>query len=75
MDKVTETLTNLAQQTAFATMSWGNVLMIVIACIFLYLAIKKGYEPLLLVPIAYIISLHWMNGVFCHLLFSLELVR
>ena len=53
MDKVTETLTNLAQQTAFATMSWGNVLMIVIACIFLYLAIKKGYEPLLLVPIAF----------------------
>ena len=27
--------------------------MIVIACIFLYLAIKKGYEPLLLVPIAF----------------------
>ena len=53
MDKVTETLTNLAQQTAFATMSWGNVLMIVIACIFLYLAIKKGYEPLLLVRIAF----------------------
>lgn len=53
MDKVTETLTNLAQQTAFATMSWGNVLMIVIACIFLYLAIKRGYEPLLLVPIAF----------------------
>ncbi len=53
MDKVTETLTNLAQQTAFATMSWGNVLMIAIACIFLYLAIKKGYEPLLLVPIAF----------------------
>lgn len=53
MDKVAETLINLAQQTAFATMSWGNVLMIVIACIFLYLAIKKGYEPLLLIPIAF----------------------
>ena len=53
MDKVAETLINLAQQTAFATMSWGNVLRIVIACIFLYLAIKKGYEPLLLIPIAF----------------------
>lgn len=40
-------------QTAFATCTWGNVLMIVIACVFLYLAIKKGYEPLLLVPIAF----------------------
>lgn len=27
--------------------------MIVVACIFLYLAIKKGFEPLLLVPIAF----------------------
>ena len=42
MDKVTETLTNLAQQTAFATMSWGNVLMIVIACIFSIFSNQKG---------------------------------
>ncbi len=32
---------------------FGRVVMIGIACILLYLAIKKGFEPLLLVPIAF----------------------
>lgn len=50
---ILDTLSNLARQTAFFNLSWGNYLMIVIACIFLYLAIKKGYEPLLLIPIAF----------------------
>ncbi len=31
----------------------GNLIMICIACLFLYLAIKKGYEPYLLIPIAF----------------------
>lgn len=31
----------------------GNLIMIAIACTFLYLAIKKGYEPYLLIPIAF----------------------
>lgn len=31
----------------------GNLIMICIACTFLYLAIKKGYEPYLLIPIAF----------------------
>lgn len=53
MDYVFETLENLAKQTAFASLSWGNVLMIFVALFFLYLAIKKGYEPLLLVPISF----------------------
>ena len=53
MDYVIETLGNLAHQTAFFNLTLGNYLMIVIGCIFLYLAIKKGYEPLLLVPIAF----------------------
>lgn len=53
MEYVTNTLNNLWHQTAFTSLYWGNYLMIVIACIFLYLAIKKGYEPLLLVPIAF----------------------
>ncbi len=53
MDYVMETLGNLAKQTAFASLSWGNVLMIFVALFFLYLAIKKGYEPLLLVPISF----------------------
>ena len=53
MEYVTDTLNNLAHQTAFLSLGWGNYLMIAIACLFLYLAIKKGYEPLLLVPIAF----------------------
>ena len=50
MSYIIETLGNLVQQTAFFGLSWGNYLMVVVALIFLYLAIKKGYEPLLLVP-------------------------
>ena len=50
---ILETLTNLLQQTAFVSMTWGNVLMIIVAFVFLYLAIAKGFEPLLLVPIAF----------------------
>lgn len=53
MDYVSDTLNNLLHQTAFLNLGWGNYVMIVVACIFLYLAIKKGYEPLLLVPIAF----------------------
>ncbi len=33
--------------------SLGNLIMIIIACILMYLAIKKGFEPLLLLPIAF----------------------
>lgn len=39
--------------TGYAQMSLGNLLMIFIACVLLYLAIKKQYEPLLLMPIAF----------------------
>jgi len=48
-----ETLENLVHQTAFFNLSIGNYAMIVVACVFLYLAIRKDYEPLLLVPIAF----------------------
>ena len=53
MEYVSDTLNNLLHQTAFLNLGWGNYVMIVVACVFLYLAIKKGYEPLLLVPIAF----------------------
>ena len=53
MSYVTETLSNLLHKTAFFNLTWGNYLMIAVACVFLYLAIKKGFEPLLLVPIAF----------------------
>lgn len=50
---IASTLSNLWQQTAFNNLEWGNYVMILVACVFLYLAIKKGFEPLLLVPIAF----------------------
>lgn len=53
MSYISETLGNLLQQTAFLNLSVGNLVMIMVACGFLYLAIAKGYEPLLLVPIAF----------------------
>lgn len=53
MSYVSETLLNLAGQTAFANLTWGNYVMIAVACVFLYLAIAKDYEPLLLLPIAF----------------------
>ena len=53
MSFVLNTLTNLLDQTAFMNLTVGNYVMIVVACVFLYLAIKHGFEPLLLVPIAF----------------------
>jgi Na+-transporting methylmalonyl-CoA/oxaloacetate decarboxylase beta subunit len=32
---------------------FGNIVMIAVGCIFIYLAIKKKYEPLLLIPIGF----------------------
>jgi len=52
-----ETLSKFVREMGFlqffSGMGWGNAVMIVIACIFLYLAIVKKYEPLLLLPIAF----------------------
>ena len=53
MSNVVDTLSNLLHQTAFFNLTWGNYLMILVAFVFLYLAIKHGFEPLLLVPIAF----------------------
>lgn len=53
MEYITSTLGNLIDQTAFMNLTWGNLIMIGVACLFLYLAIRRGFEPLLLVPIAF----------------------
>lgn len=39
--------------TGFMNMTWQQLAMLVIACVLIYLAIKKEYEPLLLLPIAF----------------------
>lgn len=53
MDYIVSTLTNLLHQTAFLNLTGGNLIMIGVALFFLYLAIRKEFEPLLLVPIAF----------------------
>ena len=53
MEYITTTLGNLVQQTAFFNLTFGNLIMIGVACLFLYLAIRHEFEPLLLLPIAF----------------------
>ena len=48
-----EILLEFLSTTAVANMSGGNLLMIVIGAIFISLAIRKDYEPLLLLPIGF----------------------
>ena len=46
-------VSNLLGQMAFFHLTIGNYVMIGVALVFLYLAIAKGFEPLLLIPIAF----------------------
>ena len=48
-----DTFQGLWESTGFFNLQWGNVVMIIIACFFLFLAIKFKFEPLLLVGIAF----------------------
>ena len=53
MEYIINTVDNLLHQTAFFNLTLGNYAMILVACFFLYLAIRHEFEPLLLVPIAF----------------------
>ena len=48
-----EIIENLLRQTAFYNLTWGNYVMILVACVLLFCAIKLQYEPLLLIPISF----------------------
>jgi oxaloacetate decarboxylase beta subunit len=49
-----ESIRGFALESGFAQLSdWRYIIMIAVACFLLYLAIAKGFEPLLLVPIAF----------------------
>ncbi len=48
-----EVINNFIQSMGIVNLEWRQLVMIAIACILLYLAIAKGFEPLLLVPIAF----------------------
>src|SRR5574344_2183135 len=55
-DTIVEVITEILAQSGFASFfigdGWKNLIMIIIACVLLFLAIKKQYEPYLLIPIA-----------------------
>ena len=48
-----EALIKLWQDSGFIALSWQYLAMIVVACVLVYLAIVKKFEPLLLLPIAF----------------------
>lgn len=61
-----ETLNNFIHSTGIVNLEYKSVIMIGVALFFLWLAIKKGFEPLLLVPIAFgmLLSNLPLTGVF-----------
>ena len=53
MENILLNLKTFWQFTGFANLQWGHLIMIIIGCFFMYLAIKKEWEPMLLVPIGF----------------------
>lgn len=53
MELFLDTLKDLFMSSGLANLTWRHGLMILIAFAFMYLAIKKKYEPLLLLPISF----------------------
>ena len=50
---IVDALENVWSSSGFASLTWKHLVMIVIACVLIYLAIGKKFEPLLLLPIAF----------------------
>ncbi|MDE6330229.1 MAG: sodium ion-translocating decarboxylase subunit beta, partial [Muribaculaceae bacterium] len=48
-----DSLTTFWHFTGFYNCEWGNIIMLAVGCFFVWLAIKKNFEPLLLVPIGF----------------------
>ena len=46
-------LFNFYEFSGFANVSWGNIMMMLVAFIFIFLAIKYDFEPMLLIPIGF----------------------
>ncbi|MDF2566785.1 MAG: glutaconyl-CoA decarboxylase beta subunit [Oscillospiraceae bacterium] len=48
-----DSITKLWNDSGFAALTWQSLIMIILACVLIYLAIAKKFEPLLLLPIAF----------------------
>lgn len=53
LNEFLKSIVGILQTSGFAVNDWRNYIMIGISCILIYLAIKKQFEPLLLLPIAF----------------------
>jgi sodium ion-translocating decarboxylase beta subunit len=53
MDFMSTQMVQFWQYTGFANVTWGNIVMILVGLVFIFLGIKKEFEPLLLVPIGF----------------------
>ncbi len=53
MSSLFSSVADFISVTGFSALNAGDVLMLAISCLLLYLAIQKGFEPLLLVPIGF----------------------
>ena len=53
MEAFVVALQSVWNDSGFAAFTMGNAIMMLVGCILLYLAIGKGFEPLLLSPIAF----------------------
>ena len=53
MSQLFSSIADFISLTGYASLGFGDVLMLAISCLLLYLAIQKGFEPLLLVPIGF----------------------
>ena len=53
LDVFVQTISDLWQSSGLAAMQWQNWVMIAVSFVLIYLAIVKGFEPLLLLPIAF----------------------
>lgn len=62
MDFIIDILKGIWENSGFALLQWQHGVMILVSFVFLYLAIAKKFEPLLLVPIAFGILLANMPG-------------
>ncbi|MDD3321480.1 MAG: sodium ion-translocating decarboxylase subunit beta [Paludibacter sp.] len=50
---IEQSFIDFVDATGFANLDWQTIVMIFVACLLLYLAIVKQFEPLLLMPIAF----------------------
>ena len=50
---IKQTISTFWSFTGFANCEWTNLVMLAVGCFFVWLAIRKNFEPLLLVPVGF----------------------